>query len=266
MNKLIVLGTGNAAVTKCYNTCFIINNGKENLLVDAGGGNQILTILENKNIKLSQIKNIILTHAHTDHLLGMIWVIRMIAQEMLENKYEGNLNIYVHKKLKEKLITICKLTLPQKQTDLFDKRIIFIETENEQKEDIMGYEVTFFDIYSTKESQYGFQIKYDNKKLTCLGDEPLNPKCEKFIQDVDWLLCEAFCLYDDREIFKPYEKYHSTVKDEAETAEKFGVKNLILWHTEDKDLTHRKEKYTKEAKKYFKGNVFVPNDLEEIEI
>ena len=126
--------------------------------------------------------------------------------------------------------------------------------------------MNIFDIYSIKESQYGFQIKYDNKKLTCLGDEPLNPKCEKFVQDVDWLLCEAFCLYVDREIFKPYEKYHSTVKDEAETAEKFNVKNLILWHTEDRDLAHRKEKYTKEAQQYFKGNIFVPNDLEEIEI
>ena len=120
----------------------------------------------------------------------------MIVKKDQQNKYDGNLNIYVHKKLKEKLITICDLTLQKKQTELFNNRIIFIETENEQTKNIMGYEVTFFDIYSTKESQYGFQIKYDNKKLTCLGDEPLNPKCEKFIKDVNWLLCEAFCLYD----------------------------------------------------------------------
>ena len=51
MEKLIVLGTGNATVTKCYNTCFALKKENEYLLVDAGGGNQILSILENKNIK-----------------------------------------------------------------------------------------------------------------------------------------------------------------------------------------------------------------------
>lgn len=29
MEKLIVLGTGNASVTKCYNTCSIIQDEKE---------------------------------------------------------------------------------------------------------------------------------------------------------------------------------------------------------------------------------------------
>ena len=46
MEKLIVLGTGNATVTKCYNTCFALKKENEYLLVDAGGGNQILSILE----------------------------------------------------------------------------------------------------------------------------------------------------------------------------------------------------------------------------
>ena len=70
-------------------------------------------------------------------------------------------------------------------------------------------------------------------------------------------------MYEDREIFKPYEKNHSTVKDASEIAEKLQVKNLVLYHTEDKDMERRKEKYTNEAKKYYTfGNVFVPDDLE----
>ena len=44
MEKLIVLGTGNAMVTKCYNTCFAIE-GKDGLIMcDAGGGSGILLI------------------------------------------------------------------------------------------------------------------------------------------------------------------------------------------------------------------------------
>lgn len=36
MEKLIVLGTGNATVTKCYNTCFALKKEDEYFLVDAG--------------------------------------------------------------------------------------------------------------------------------------------------------------------------------------------------------------------------------------
>ena len=43
MRKLTMLGTGNAMVTKCYNTCFYVTleNGAL-FLTDAGGGNGIL--------------------------------------------------------------------------------------------------------------------------------------------------------------------------------------------------------------------------------
>ena len=75
---------------------------------------------------------------------------------------------------------------------------------------------------------------------------------------------EAFCLYDGADIFKPYEKHHSTAKDAAELAEKLQIRNLLLYHTEDKNLSERKERYTKEAQKHFTGNVYVPDDLEEL--
>ena len=44
--------------------------------------------------------------------------------------------------------------------------------------------------------------------------------------------------------FHPYEKSHSTAKDACQTAEKLGVKNLVLYHTEDKNLARRRELYT----------------------
>ena len=44
--KLTILGTGNAKVTKCYNTCFTLNEGKEYFMIDGGGGSTILKQLE----------------------------------------------------------------------------------------------------------------------------------------------------------------------------------------------------------------------------
>lgn len=77
---------------------------------------------------------------------------------------------------------------------------------------------------------------------------------------------EAFCLYSERDIFDPYEKHHSTVKDACELAEKLHVKNLLLYHTEDKNLHDRKYLYMNEGSKYYGGNIFVPDDLESLDL
>ena len=45
-----------------------------------------------------------------------------------------------------------------------------------------------------------------------------------------------------------------------------GVKNLILYHTEESHIKDRKELYTKEGTENFKGNIYVPDDLEIIEL
>ena len=50
--KLHILGTGNGGALDCYNTCFSIENNNEYLLVDGGGGNQIL-----KQLNVIQAKN-----------------------------------------------------------------------------------------------------------------------------------------------------------------------------------------------------------------
>lgn len=67
-------------------------------------------------------------------------------------------------------------------------------------------------------------------------------------------------------IFNPYEKHHSTVKDACELAEKLGIRNLVLYHTEDKNIHDRKRLYKAEGERYFSGNLYIPDDLETIVI
>ena len=80
------------------------------------------------------------------------------------------------------------------------------------------------------------------------------------------MLHEAFCLYSERDIFKPYEKHHSTVKDACELAEKLNVRNLLLYHSEDKNGNNRKKLYIEEGSQYYHGNLYVPDDLETLEL
>ena len=44
------------------------------------------------------------------------------------------------------------------------------------------------------------------------------------------------------------------------------MKNLVLYHTEDKTIATRKARYTAEAQSAFAGAVYVPDDLEVIEL
>lgn len=209
MEKLIMLGTGNATVTKCYNTCFLVQREDACLMVDTGGGNGILAALEKVQVPVTDIHDIILTHEHCDHLLGVVWMIRLIATAMKKGNYEGDCRIYCHADLVPTVDTIARLTVQGKFYKLVGERIFLIPVEDGEHRNICGYDVEFFDIHSTKAKQYGFTMKLQNGKVfTCVGDEPYNEANEAQVKGSDWLLHEAFCLYGQADIFKPYEKHH----------------------------------------------------------
>ena len=265
MEKLVVLGTGRAMVTKCYNTCFTLFDGQEHLLVDAGGGNGIMTQLEQAAIPYTSIKNAFLSHCHTDHVLGMVWMIRKVTTMMLSNKYHDIFTIYSHAEAINSLKTLCHATLVPSMINLFGNRVRFVAIDDGETAQVGAYALTFFSIHSKKMMQFGFSTQLLNgKKLAFMGDEPLHPLCHLHAQNSDWLLHEAFCLYEDRERFRPYEKHHSTVREACQNAATLGAKNIILWHTEDSQLSKRRMLYTQEGKPFFNGNILVPDDLDEI--
>lgn len=266
MVRLVMLGTGHAMVTKCYNTCFVLENGDESIMVDAGGGNGILTQVEKAGLDWSKIRALFITHAHTDHILGGIWVLRKINTLIKHNQYDGFFKVYG---LAENL-NYLKFNSVFLLNDSLSDHIQFIPICEEDKITECGMQLEIIDINSTKQPQLGFKAVISNydKVLTlvCLGDEPCHKTCEGYVKNTDWLLAEAFCLKSEAELFHPYEKNHSTAYDAGQMAKKLGIKNLLLYHTEDSDLENRAKKYTEEAAQNFKGNIFVPDDLEVIRI
>ena len=276
-NQITMLGTGNATVSQIYNTCFLLQTPSSMMLVDAGGGNGILAQLRKAGVQISDIHHLFVTHAHTDHVLGVIWVIRMVAQC---KGYEGLLHVYGNDKVMKVIKTIIDMILAKKQLAKVAERVVFHQLEDGDCFEVGDMKLECFDIQSTKEKQFGFRAELpgtseDNASednhakplvLACLGDEPYNEQNRRYIEGADWMMCEAFCLYADRNTFKPYEKCHSTALDAGKLAAELGVKNLILYHTEEKTLDNRKENYTREAAENFKRRIFVPDDLEVIEL
>uniref|UniRef100_UPI0025CCD3D6 MBL fold metallo-hydrolase n=1 Tax=Prevotella sp. TaxID=59823 RepID=UPI0025CCD3D6 len=268
--QITMLGTGNATVSQIYNTCFVLQTPSTLMLVDAGGGNGILAQLKKVNVQISDIHHLFVTHAHTDHVLGVIWVIRMVAQC---KGYKGLLHVYGNDKVMKVIKTIIDMILAKKQLAKVAERVVFHQLEDGDCFEVGDMKLECFDIQSTKEKQFGFRAELPSSDesgkplvLACLGDEPYNELNRRYIVGTDWMMCEAFCLYADRDTFKPYEKCHSTALDAGKLAEELGVKNLILYHTEEKTLANRKENYTREAAENFKGRIFVPDDLEVIKL
>ena len=264
-SELIMLGTGCALATRCYNTCFVIKNGGEYFMVDGGGGNGVLSQMDKAGVDLLRVRSLFVTHAHTDHLLGAVWVLRFVAMRMLYGEYEGDFNVYCHAELVETINTICGLVLPPSHFKLFGDRIRLNAVGDGEGAETCGLKLTFFDLGSPKSRQFGFKATLpDGQTLCCLGDEPYREGCRKYVENADWLMAEAFCLYAQRETFKPYDKGHSTALDAAGLARDLGVKNLLLYHSEDTQLDRRKALYTEEAATAFSGRIFVPDDLEKI--
>lgn len=265
--KLIMLGTGNASATECYNSCFLLSDKNRHILVDGGGGSGIFNQLKKVSLNWKSIHKIIVTHKHMDHLIGVLWIVRMVCQHINRNEYEGNLYIYSHDEVIFLIKDFMKKFLEERDFELLNKRLFLIEVKNNETLTIYDKRITFFDIYSKKSKQFGFQIEYEkNHMLTCCGDEPFNIINKEYLDNVDWLIHEAFCLKSEDLLFKPYEKNHSTVTDACMIAENFKVKNLVLYHTVDNNIENRKELYVSEGEKFFKGNLFVPYDLEIISL
>lgn len=267
MELINILGTGCAMVTKCYNTCFTISDGQEHFLVDTGGGNTILSNLEKLDIHINKIHHVFISHRHNDHITGIVWIVRAVAQQVINHKYDGTLTIYCHKENIEAINTILSLLLEKKFTKYIGDRIIFREIYDGCKVPILKWNVEFFDIRSTKQLQFGFSTVLENgKKITFLGDEPYREELLEYANNTNYLLHEAFCLYSQKDIFKPYEKHHATVKEACENAARLNAETIIMYHTEDKNIANRKKLYTEEGMNFFKGNILVPDDLDIINL
>ena len=268
MDRLVVLGTGAASALQYYNTCFMLQGPQGGLLVDGGGGNGILVQLAKADIPLLSLTDVFVTHAHIDHSLGIIWIVRMVSSLFLREKRSDILRIHCHARLAERLRSICQFTLSEKQFSPVGTSIRFVPVADGEQRSIAGHTVTFFNTHARKAEQFGFHMEStDGQRIVCTGDEPCRPACTHYLEGADWLLHEAFCLDAEANIFHPHLIGHGTVKEAALLAGKHRVRNLVLWHTEDRTPPElRRERYEEEARSAFRGGVYVPSDLEVIDL
>lgn len=264
MEKIIFLGTGTGGTLDLYNTCFVMQNGNENFLIDTGGSIEIIKRLSKINIGIKDIKHVFISHNHTDHILGLIWMLKKLGVLSINGQIKTKINIYCNDVVYESIIGVSKYVLQDKllkgALDITDFHIL---KDNEQVE-INGINYTFFDIKARGTKQFGFECNINGKRVVFLGDETINHELYDRVRNADYVMHEAFCLDSEESIFHAYQKNHSTVKTASEVMNKLEVKNLILYHTEETHGNERKTLYEQEGKENFTGKIYVPNDFDEI--
>lgn len=264
MDKIIMLGTGNGMTLELYNTCFVIQNGGGVFLIDTGGSAEIIRRLKLASIELSEIKNIFISHSHTDHILGLIWMFKKMSRMIKHGEIKENVNIYCNDIVYEAIVGVSKYVLSPGLTETIFKTFNFVILKDGDKYNINDVDYEFFDIHAKGTKQFGFECLLENNRFVFLGDETIQPALYDRVRGADYITHEAFCLDSEEHIFHAYEKNHSTALSVAQTMNELDVKNLILYHTEESHGEKRKNLYTEEAMSVFTGNVIVPNDLEEI--
>ena len=263
MDKLIFLGTGHALAYHCYTTCLALTDGERTFVTDGGGGNGVFMQMERANMRPDEVTDLFISHAHTDHLIGAIWLVRVIGHQFDRSGRTTPLHVYGHASVLETFRTICNLLVGGQVLSHFDKDIIFHAVESGDTHTIGQWQVTFFDTGAAKTTQYGWRATLENgKTLVFLGDEPLTDVGLPYAKDADYLVHEAMCLEADADKYHPHRIHHSSVVDAANNATRAGAKHLILFHAEDKDLDTRKARYTAEAAAHFDGPVDAPDDLD----
>ena len=164
-------------------------------------------------------------------------------------------------------LTMADLLFPGRDGAGIREQVHFIEVQDGESKTVLDRNVTFFDIESVKARQFGFCMELGSgRKLTCCGDEPCREHAFAYAANSAWLLHEAFCREADADRYHPHRIQHSTVKEACELAEQLGVQNLLLYHTEDQNITDRKRLYSEEGRRYYSGRLYVPDDLETIRI
>ena len=260
--KFIFLGTGTASAEKIYHTCFLIEKQGNFVLVDGGGGNGILSRLSEANIDVTKINHIFLSHIHLDHCLGILWVIRK-RKWLQENS--APLYIYGNQEVLDEFSQLIKILLKREAKNI-GKSLILEPVQDGERKNICEIDFEFLDTKASKNTMYGFIVHENGKRFVFVGDETIKPEIIKKIKGCDLLMHDAIGLegeFDD-DFFK--RTCHSTPKLAGTLAAEAQAKSLLIFHTTDKNFEQKTKKYKEEASKTFSGKIYVPNDLDVVEI
>lgn len=169
MLKFISFGSGSSG------NCYYFSTGSEGLLIDAGVGIRTLKkYLHDYNIKLDEIKNILITHDHADHIkaVGVLSAEYDMPVYATKEVHDGILRNYcVHKKI------------PSANAHVIDKDV---------RMKIGDFYITPFTVPHDSSDNVGYCLEYEDMVFCLMTDVGhVTEDMKKYISKSDYLVLES---------------------------------------------------------------------------
>lgn len=260
MAKIIFLGTAAAVATaQRDNTSLLIIEGKDKILIDCPGS--LVSKFRKINIDYRKTNCIFLSHAHPDHIYGIV--------SLIHSRYQlyDKIKIYSHPdtlNIVKRLRKIFKLENEAKYPKLYYKAI----GPNLKKPfyDSKETAVWAFPVRHAPES-LGFKFLFKKSRITCVfsSDTAESPNIINYAKDCDYLIYDCFSPYRFFKKYPQLNKMHTSSISLGKIAKKVGTKILIPIHFAG-EVNYSFDTIVKEIRKEFKGKIIIPKDLETLRL
>lgn len=214
MVKITFLGTGSAMVTDRFNTCFLVKQDNHSLMVDCGGGHEILKQLKQNKIAIEDIDSIFISHSHADHILGLPFIFR----RMITSK--KNVTIICSRKVRKDILSLLKIDIP----DYLAKNKSLLNFHLIEKNSSYGN----FCFFPVDKRQHGFVLNSDFGKIVFTGDVPMSDKTLGVVRKCNILITQAFSSRTEN---KRITGKHTCIEDVLCIVENIDLKKVFIVHT-----------------------------------
>lgn len=238
--KLRVLGRyGRYPLADSGTSSFLIQTDTDNYILDMGCSS--LSNIQ-KYIAINDIKAVILSHLHGDHIADFKAFTYMVNIMKMEGELNHNIIVY----------------LPKTPAFIYDdlisaKGIEFRIIEDGMSEIIGNSNLSYYKMIHPIET-YGVRIENNNKILAYTADTILCDNLDKLMANADVVIGDACILSEDHNAAS----VHLSVKELALKAKNNYAKKLILAHLPDKNL----DKILDEAVLYMNNSILAEEDIE----
>lgn len=242
---VIVLGTGSPNEARVATGMVVTAPGCEPLVIDTCGGFEFYRQLLGVGIPIGDLRNVILTHRHLDHIGGMAAL--FIEQQPLD--------IYALADTHEAVRGLMAVGYPEWEIHPEVRRI---EIAPGERREIGGFTVEFFAVVhrvptvAVRVSQGGKTFAFSADSLPCDALIDCAREADLFLCDALYAASDAPALVDRARMLM-----HPTAREAAEMATRAGVRSLILTHLSGRSSA---ESILLEARAHFSGPVVVAED------
>jgi ribonuclease Z len=262
--RIDVLGSGSAVNLDRQPTAFAVFTAPRSvLLVDAGGGIEVLRQLRQARVPLSAIRRLFVTHTDFDHCGG---VVPLLYASALDPAASNSLEVMGSAPVVEQLREVARL-LASDLAALDGGRIEWLPLAVERRHELPdGTCLTPFPAEHQRPDlgPTGLLVETAGLRVCFSGDTRSHCSLRRYAEEADLLVHEASLRDEEAELSVP--TGHSTPSQAAALARDAGARALLLVHVNIPQDAAAEEALVAEARSLYAGPLAVAHDLMRVTI